>query len=325
MRANFLSTMSRSRGFAITDFEMNIERYEKVKHDLAYAIAGDEICPDTKKPHWQVYIHFKNQRSFDSVRKKFAPLHISCAVADAGANRRYCSKDGNVVFEWGRAPVQGERVDLEKLRDRICDGARVDDIVIEQPMSYHQYGRTMNKIEDIVLRKKFRTEMTKGTWYWGKTGTGKSHKAFENYSPETHYVWRLDDKGWQDDYCGQETVIINDLRYEVQFNQILQLVDKFPHHVIRRGRAPMPFTSKHVIITSPLHPRLLFTLCSEDNINQLYRRFEIIELTERNDSDDSEVPGKVILASPVKKLEPKDEIAWWDLIEEALGDFDLTA
>ena len=64
------------------------------------------------------------------------------------------------------------------------------------PEAYHQYGpRTLTKVEDIALRSKFRTEMTTCEWLSGPTGVGKSHRAFQGFTPDTHYVWKLNDGG----------------------------------------------------------------------------------------------------------------------------------
>lgn len=154
----------------------------------------------------------------------------------------------------------------------------VDQIAEEYPMLFHQYGRTLSKLEDIALRKRSRQWMTQGIWYWGPTGVGKSHQAFKDFDPSTHYVWK-NDKGWQDGYTGQETVIINDFRGELPYNELLQLVDKWPHTLSRRGREPVPFLAKTVIITSSLPPEDCYRRrAAEDSIEQLNRRFIVKEM-----------------------------------------------
>lgn len=94
--------------------------------------------------------------------------------------------------------------------------------------------------------------MTEGFWYYGETGVGKSHRAFAEAGDDV-YVW-VDDNGWWDGYTGQEVVIINDFRGGIKYNELLQLIDKWPYSVRRRGRPPMPFTSKKIIITSSMSP-----------------------------------------------------------------------
>ena len=134
----------------------------------------------------------------------------------------------------------------------------------------------MHKLEDLRLRQSHRTEMTKGIWLYGPTGTGKSHQAFEGFSEETHYVVPLADKGWWDGYEQQETVIFNDFRGEVPYAMMLNLVDKWPMHVPRRCREPIPFTSKRVIVTSSQAPHEVYhRRAEEDSIEQLLRRFEV--------------------------------------------------
>jgi len=121
--------------------------------------------------------------------------------------------------------------------------------------------------------------MTEGFWYYGPTGVGKSHTVYDGFTPKTHYVWK-NDNGWQDGYAGQETVIINDFRGEgLPYNELLQLVDKWPYTLRRRGREPVPFLAKRVLITSSLHPRDVYNRRAiEDNLLQLTRRFTITEI-----------------------------------------------
>ena len=143
-------------------------------------------------------------------------------------------------------------------------------------MLFHMYGRTLTKLEDLRMRKLFRNFMTQGVWIWGPTGTNKSRMAFEGFTPETHYNL-VNDRGWWDGYCQQETVIINDFRGWIPYDELLQLVDRYPYSVRRRGREPMPFLSKKVIITSALPPSKVYCNRNEgDSIEQLLRRFDVI-------------------------------------------------
>lgn len=246
-----------------------------------YLIYGLETCPDTKRLHWQGEVYF-----YDKVSTKMAQQILCIGKAhcenflklDAIASNNYCKKDGN-YFEHGIPPKQGRRTDLEAVaKDLMEDKLCVEDILVNHPMLYHQYGRTLDKLEDVKLRKKYRTEMTKGIWYYGDTGRGKSHKVFENYDPETHYVVP-EDNGWWDGYRQQKYVILNDFRGRISYNELLQMVDKWPFSVKRRGREPMPFTSEFVLITSSLRPELVYhNRNTEDSMAQFNRRFETIAM-----------------------------------------------
>lgn len=273
--------MSRTRGWAFTLNNYTDDEKEHIKNiKCNYLIFGEEVG-ESGTPHLQGYILFTNAKTMSAAKKTISKrCHIEKAIASAEKNKEYCSKDGT-IFEKGDCPKQGERNDLEKLRNKILDDElTVNDIIMENPMMYHQYGRTLNKIEDLKLRQNQRKEMTKGIWYWGPTGVGKSHKAFENYSPDTHYNVP-DDGDWWDAYTQQDTVILNDFRGSISYNTMLQMVDKWPYAVRRRNREPMPFTSKLVIVTSSLKPEEVYNRRDdEDKIEQLLRRFEVIQLSQ---------------------------------------------
>lgn len=278
-----MTEQKKCRWWVATNFNMNNDEvYEKFKNKIAYMCWGNEICPTTNKKHQQTTIYFVNGiQSIKNVAKMFIikkgdkQTHVEKIYKAPEANINYCSKDGD-FHERGKRPEQGKRTDLDEIKEDILKGKKVDDIVLENPMLYHQYGRTLNKIEEIYLRKQYRQEMTKGIWYYGETGVGKSHKAFENFTPETHFVKNLNEEFW-DGYTGQEVVIFNEFRGQYRFSEILDLLDKYPKTVKIKGKAPIPFISKLIIFTSCNRPEDIYINCNE-KMDQLYRRLDIIEI-----------------------------------------------
>ena len=194
---------------------------------------------------------------------------------------RYEDKNGKVkeanpgyVF-LGELAEPGRRTDLEAIAQEVADGVSVDEIAARDPLAYHQYGRTLHKLEELRLAKTWRKSQTVCTWVWGATGVGKSHEAFKDFSPATHYLWP-DDNGWCDGYTGQKVVILNDYRGFLKFSFLLQLGDKWPVMISRRNRAPVPFVSEVLWVTSSKHPKDVYRGMDE-SMDQLYRRFNIIE------------------------------------------------
>lgn len=270
--------MSRHRCYVFTSFKTEEPEFES----MDYMIRGLETCPSTQKKHWQGYVEFDNGVSFKTAQKRIGDTkaHFEPRRGSQKEAIEYCKKEGEWK-EFGQKKAQGERTDLAVLRDEIIAGRSVDDITMDQPEMFHQYGRTLSKIEDIVLRSKFRTEMTSCEWVYGPTGVGKSHYAFKDYDPKTHYVWK-DDNGWQDGYTGQEIVIINEFRGQIAYSELLSLIDKWPHFLKRRCREPVPFLAKKIIITSSLHPRdCYYNLSQRDSMDQLYRRCDIKNFTQK--------------------------------------------
>lgn len=255
----------------------------RLKYDWSYLVMGDEVCPTSGRRHVDGYYEYPTDRKWSTENIKWLKAFgtgygdLQKAKGSAGENFDYSVKEDRHTEEHGVAVRNGESLTLTQRKEQLLAGdITAEDIAVEDPGQYHMYGRTLNKLEDIALRRRFRTEMTTCEWIYGSTGSGKSHKAFENFNPDTHYVWKLNDKGWQDGYLQQDTVIINDYRGEIRYNDLLQLIDKWPHSLPRRGREPMPFTSKHIIITSSLRPDQIYVnRVQEDALDQLYRRIQL--------------------------------------------------
>lgn len=276
----------KSRAFTFTNFNLNSkEVFEKNKEQIRFMAFGKEIAPKTKKEHEQGFIYFHNpKKSIKNIAKLFVitkndkPQHIEIMKGNFKENEAYCSKEGQYT-KLGDEPEQGKRMDLNEIKDEIMNGKKVDDICIENPNIYHQYGRTLNKIEEIYLRKQFRNWMTTCEWIYGETGTGKSHYAFKDFNPDTHYSKNLNTDFW-DGYTGQEIVILNEFRGQLKFSELLDLIDKYPKTVNIKGKAPIPFLAKHIIITSCKSPRECFSNIQE-NFNQLERRIKVIKMEQK--------------------------------------------
>lgn len=272
---NTITSEHRSRGWCFTSFDKEPPKWNE--KSMRYLIYGKEICPESGREHWQSFVYYKNAKTMTASIKLLGKHHHEKMRGNTEQAIEYCKKEKNYT-EVGEEPEQGERKDLDEIKEEIINGKRVEEIMMEAPTMYHQYGRTLEKIEDVIMRKKYRTEMTEGIWLWGETGVGKSHKAFENYNEENCYQW-TNDNGWWDGYRQQETVIMNDFRGEISYNMLLQLIDKWPMKVSRRGREPMPFLSKKIIITSSKSPEQIYRhRDEEDKIEQLLRRLKVEKL-----------------------------------------------
>lgn len=283
----------RCKMFAFTFFPENDNVPNLEIKNASYVIMGKEICPNTTKLHYQSFVYFDKPIEFTACSKRLMKhfnkgCHVSVCNGSIEDNIKYCSKDGEVLT-YGKVPKgQGARKDLDDVKNDLVDGkTSVDKILLEDPLFYHQYGRTLNAIEDVCLRKVFRTVMTTCNWFYGPTGVGKSHKVFENYNTVTHYIYP-NDNGWWDGYKGQETVIINEFRGEIQYKELLDLIDKWPKTVRRRGREPVPFLAKHIDITSCMKPNEVYhNLAEKDSLSQLLRRIKLIKLCKGFEIDES--------------------------------------
>lgn len=271
----------RSRNWCFTLNNYTKEEYEYIKCVVCtYLVVGEEVG-ESGTPHLQGYIEFENARAMSGVKKVLANdrVHLEPRRGSSRQASDYCKKEGK-VFEKGEITQQGSRSDLGELKQAVLDGLPYNTMLVDYFDLFCRYKNGIEALYDRMNLTKKRTEMTKGIWMYGPTGVGKSHRAFEMAGDDV-YVW-TDDNGWWDGYYGQKTVIINDFRGAIKFNELLQLVDKWQYSVRRRGKAPMPFTSEVVIVTSSLHPSSVYcnVLSHSDSINQLLRRFEVIQIKE---------------------------------------------
>lgn len=241
---------------------------------MSYLLVGREVAPTTGTCHWQGYVETSTRVARSSVVAMLgcdkAP-HVEIAKGSAEQNRVYCCKDEEYI-EWGEPMKQGQRSDLQAVCDAIRGGtATVGQMMDDDPYIYHQYGRTLQAVEDRHRSKLRRTEAPNVRWYWGTPGAGKSRLADEEAGVDA-YVLAIEDKGWWDDYNGEENVLIDDFRpSDMKFNTLLRILDRTRFKVPRRGRCPTPLLAKNIWVTSSQNPTYMYTGVGED-IQQLLRR-----------------------------------------------------
>lgn len=108
--------------------------------------------------------------------------------------------------------------------------------------------------------------------YIGPSGTGKSRAAREAY-PQAY--WGPKGKWW-DGYCGQETVIVDEMYgHRFSFSELLQLLDRYPFQVETKGGVRQ-FTSRRIVFTSNQDPQDWYNAERTHQMrwaeNPLYRR-----------------------------------------------------
>lgn len=297
--------------FTVNNWTTNTQELIWRCPEASYLVMGEEIGM-SGTPHLQGYIEFKGrQLSWAQVQKHLgghAWFQARKGTPEQAAN--YCKEDGKFA-ERGQLSKPGAASVIEDAVAQLTDGVSLDEIVMTQPLLHHMYGRTLSRAEVIVQRKKRRAWFTRGIWYWGPTGTGKSHKALENYDEKTHYI-APGDGGWFDGYAGQEVFIINEYRgsgiNEPDFTELLKMCSWEPHWLRRRGIEPIPFMAKTVIITSPFSPHEMFQsrIGSTDSIDQLSRRFTVVHMTQVYGENVSESSGVIVKPRDVEieKYEP---------------------
>lgn len=110
--------------------------------------------------------------------------------------------------------------------------------------------------------------------YWGKTGTGKSRRAWEEAGMEA-YCKDPRTKFW-DGYQVEENVVIDEFRGGIDVAHLLRWLDRYPVRVEIKGSS-RPLVAKRIWITSNISPRQWYPDIDEETMSALLRRLEITE------------------------------------------------
>ncbi len=167
---------------------------------------------------------------------------------------------------------------LEKLRDEIMSGEKtVNEICIENFSCFFRYRKTLERIQEYYYSKLVRPAiMPKVTWYYGPTGTGKTHTAMHDYNRKTVYLWRPGK--WQNEYkCQKKIIIDNVYKGTINYYDLLKLTDKWQNYVSRRHKSRVPVLAETIIITSLYPPWEIFSN-EKEPIDKLLARIEVIKM-----------------------------------------------
>lgn len=257
--------------------EADLERARKLMGSVNFGIIHFEKAPTTGTPHLHIGVHFKNPRYWSAIQKmKWSDIQIGDGRSTDEDWIKYgIEKDGKPKPPperepeiYGKPTQQGQRNDLNELKDEILNGRSIDDICVENPTAVHQYGRTLDRLEDIFLSKKTRSKVPSVHWYFGGTMKDRNEAVFANYNSEKDYVWAKGSK-WQDGYAGQKNVIIAELSGEIPIRQLIELMGNGMVLLERRNRRAVPFVTSRIWITSDRCPLEIYKDISPETVREL--------------------------------------------------------
>jgi hypothetical protein len=250
-----------------------------------YLCFQPEVAPGTATRHLQGYVSFENARGMLAVSRLFGDIHPHLEKRRGTPEEciAYCSKeesrDTGASFgfrEWGdrpSGPGQGSRSDLTQIGERIRQGQTLIQIATDHPGDFIRYSTGLLRFQSLFAP--VRVEKSRVFWFYGTTGTGKSYAARTRF-PDAY--WKAPDNLWWDGYNGVSDVVIDDYRCNfAPFSYMLRLLDAYPMQVQVKG-ASVQFASKNIIITAPQHPRKMWLSRTNEQLEQLLRRIEVIEL-----------------------------------------------
>lgn len=149
-------------------------------------------------------------------------------------------------YEYGQwtGGGQGKRTDVSALKALIDSGGTVEKIWDAEPLMFLRYSRSIEKL--VLLKSPRRTWKTIVHVMVGPTNVGKTYTAQSLSGEQAYFKPRGE---WWDGYTNQESVILDDFYGWVPYDELLRVLDRYPHQVPIKGSF-VNFVAKTVYITS---------------------------------------------------------------------------
>lgn len=217
---------------------------------VSYCVYQLEMCPDTGRLHFQLYLELSAQKTMVQLRAELDGLENTWLKPRRGTQhqaRVYCMKEDSRLegpWEYGTLKNQGARADLEAVKTDIDKGMPMRQIVDEH---FHTCARYMNFFRSYKrMREPQRDWVMEIYIILGPSGTGKTRFARDAF-PGAY--WKPHGKWW-DNYDGHDVVVVDEMYgNRFSFTELLNLMDRYPHSVEIKG-GTVEFTSKTLVFTS---------------------------------------------------------------------------
>lgn len=268
----------RGRGWPFTDFNTTAGRdappiYENIKTN--YTIAGYEICPETKKVHWQGYLYCSEAHTWSAMKKLFPnTVHFEWPAKGPLANMRYCSKEGH-FFQTGKLPRMGERTDITDMYDLVKGGADDYEVMTTMPTQFVKYYKAIDRVRLTIDRHEHKHwSPVKVVVFWGPSDTMKSRRV-RKLDPDVVMIPHKEKvQLWFDGYQGHKSILFEEFYgTSFSFEEFLNICDGYKFNVAIKGG----FAWKRwdtVYFTSNKHPKDWFG--ERSLTREFIRRFDKI-------------------------------------------------
>lgn len=238
--------------------------------DVAYVRGQLERGGSTGYFHWQLLVTFTKKVSLRVVKRVFgSTAHAELSRSEAAD--QYVWKDDTAVpdtrFELGTKPIQrNSKPDWE----RVWEFAKSGDFMSIPAGIRVQSYRTLRAICSDFAQPAPMVRTC--SVFWGPSATGKSRRAWDEAGLDA-YSKDPRTKFW-DGYTGQENVVIDEFRGNIDIAHILRWTDRYPVRVEIKGSS-IPLSAKRIFFTSNLDPRAWYPGLDADTLEALMRRLEI--------------------------------------------------
>lgn len=294
----FFMAVAPSRSWVFTWNNYPADAYDQLmarREGFHACFVGKEVGA-SGTPHLQGVLISKKPCRLASLTRMFPGVHFEVMRGSERQAVDYTKKEGNPDrLEWDDRH-QGSRTDLAAVCELVRANPRIAPRVVasQMPAAFVKFHAGVTALSRALVPVPPLTGSRDVFWYWGATGTGKTHTAIEQAlaaaggDDSNVFVWSLKTLKFAGSYSGEEYVVFEELRpswSDFSFARLLSLLDKYRCEVEVKG-GQVWWNAKAVWVTSPLEP---FQMLSADEravnphgIEQLVRRIKgVRSFTER--------------------------------------------
>jgi hypothetical protein len=264
-----MDTRARNWFLTVNNYSVD-ERNAAEQYKCDYLLIAEEVGEKEHTEHLHIYFELKNAKTFSKIKKEWPRANIQVAKGNAEQVKEYLSKQ-NLVIEIGKPKKQGQRNDLENVREVLKETNKMRDVV-DIATSYQSVRMAECILKYHEQKRNFKPLVK---WFYGSTGTGKSRSAYEECDPEDTHTQDNSIKWWEG-YDAHKNVIIDDFRRDFcKFHELLRLLDRYPYRIECKGGSRQ-FLAEKIIITSAYHPEQIYE--TREDLGQLIRRIDEIKI-----------------------------------------------
>lgn len=279
--------MSRARGWFLTEnHDITGARDALIKltetGSVKYTVMAKEKAPTTGHEHAHIYIYFKSQRAFNTIKTIFTTADIEKAKGTMNQAYKYVTKDGDIIYEYGDRPQPSKTID-EAWKEAVDSFKRG-----EGDKESKLYARYQKFFDHLEAKSRPYSEYdgelkSKNMWIYGPPGTGKSMFVRKESKGD---LYEKNINKWWDGYDGQPSVVIEDIdpsMCEKLAHHIKVWADRYPFYAeVKQSHQRLYPQDFKLFITSNFTIEECFPL--EKDQEAIKRRFKVVKM-ERFPSD----------------------------------------
>lgn len=253
-----LQTRSKTWHFVVNNYTTEQANALKDSTLPEHGIVGQEIAK-TGTPHLQGFVKFKNAKTGSAVQKWIGgKCTVQLLIHSEWHNWNYCSKDCDILVQWGEKPDEPKTTnthsDWDAIHSMVNEGMPLYQILNEMPHMTRYISAIARLEAEIQCRTMLDFRVGMNVVYLnGPAGVGKSRQIDAKHGEEN--VYRITNKKnpW-DGYRGQPVVVFEEYRSGYGIETMLNWLDGYRLMLpCRYADRPARFTTVYLITNIELH------------------------------------------------------------------------